>query len=122
MKLRNLINVLLTIFLFTGCNNYENKEFYELKVGEELEIYYSTNSCCHYCLVNENKLKNLKLIDEKVVVATPSNCDGCNHTAAFVFEALSVGVDTVYLKQIVGGDDCDSSSTFEAEVYIVNIK
>ena len=112
----------LIILLSISCKEYKNKEIYHLSVGETVEIYYSTNSCCHYCLVNENRLKNLKLIDEKTVDAAPTNCDGCSHTAAFVFETISLGVDTVYLKQMVGGDDCDSSSTENAERYIVYIE
>ena len=115
---RILAILLISLFIY-GCNNYEDK--YEITVGETVEIYYSTNSCCYYCLSNEKDLKHVKLLETKTIDSSPEDCAGCNYTAAFVFKAESVGIDTIELKLMGGTMDCDSNDV-KPEKYIVDIK
>lgn len=124
MKLFSSLTVIAFIILFcSACSDAEdfsNQETYELAVGDEFELYYTTNSCCYYCF-NEAELEHLKLVDEKTVVPSENGCDGCSYTEAFVFEAKTVGVDTIYLMEMGGGDDCQLDRSF-AEKYVVTVK
>ena len=110
----------LFLLLLSSCANYENQDSYQLKVGETVDIYYSTNSCCYYCVVNESELKHLKLIDEKVVKSGPRNTDGGNSTSAFVFQAISSGEEVVKLKKVEAAEDCQEYAG-QIEAYQVNI-
>jgi len=120
-----LISISTFIFLsliFLGCKNkvYNNKPRYEIGVNETIDIYYSTNSCCHYCISNNNKLKHIKLIHDKLVVPEEKGYDGCNHTSAFTFIGVSKGIDTLELKEIGVTMSCDSNSVIP-ETYIIEI-
>jgi hypothetical protein len=111
--------ILLPLFLF-GCANYENQPEYEMAVGETVEIYYSTNSCCYYCFENENSLNHLTLVSRETVDPGPSDCEGCNYTVSLKFKAESVGTDTIRLKHLGAMDDC--SMDVEPELYMVNVR
>ncbi len=104
-------SILLTIIVLSlfSCEEYENKEKYDVEIGEEFEIYYSTNSCCQVCLVNEEDLKNIKFVEHKMIDPGPEDCMGCNYTASYVFKAMAKGVDTIKIKYTIGGDDCINS-------------
>ena len=119
MKL--IVILSLTSLFFYGCSSYENKDKYEIKVGETVEIYYSTNSCCYYCITNEESLNHVKLIERKTIDNGPEDCEGCSYTAAFIFKAESVGIDTVELKLLGATMDCDSNE-IKPEKYIIEIK
>ena len=54
--------ILLLALSVSACTSYENKNRYEVSVNEKAEIYYSTNSCCFYCVSNERQLKHVKLV------------------------------------------------------------
>jgi hypothetical protein len=101
--------------------SYKNKPVYNVAVGESVEIYYSTNSCCFYCVANQMALKNVELIAEKNIKDDPEDCQGCNYVSAFVFKATSVGTDTVFLKNPTASSTCEDI-TFEPEVYVINVK
>jgi hypothetical protein len=121
-----LISIFTIIFLsliFQGCKNkvYNNKPIYEIGVNETVEIYYSTNSCCRYCILNEKELKHIKLMDDKLIVAEKEGCEGCSHTSAFVFLGTSKGIDTLELKNSAVSLNCDSNNV-EPEKYIIEIK
>lgn len=114
------------IFLIIGiicstCKQYENKDLYKISVGESIEVYYSTNSCCFYCIPNKQSLKHIALIGEKTIDKGPSNCDGCNYKAAFIFKALSSGMDTIKLKRSIASESCEESREQE-EIYIVEVE
>ena len=117
---RILIISLIGLFLH-GCTNHENKDKYEVNVGETVEIYYSTNSCCYYCLSNIQELNHVDLLETKTIDTDPEDCAGCNYTYAFVFKAESVGIDTVELKSLTASMDCDSNNVMP-EKYIIEIK
>ncbi len=122
MKHMNRILFLsLVSFSFYGCNSYKNKDIYEITVGETVEIYYTTNSCCYYCVANEKTLEHVKIVQKKVVDNAPEDCAGCDYTVALIFEGKSVGIDTVELKLITGSNDCDSTDV-KPEKYIIKVK
>lgn len=109
--------------ILQGCKNkvYDNKAKYEIGVNETVEIYYSTNSCCYYCVSNEKELMHIKLIERKLIEAEPNDCIGCSHTSAFVFKGLSKGIDTLELKQVTATMNCDSNEITPVK-YIIEIK
>lgn len=109
--------------ILQGCKNkvYNNKLKYEIGVNEIVEIYYSTNSCCYYCVSNQSKLKHTILIDDKLIIPEKEGCDGCSHTSAFVFKGLSKGIDTLELKQVTATMNCDSNEITPVK-YIIEIK
>ncbi len=119
--MKRIITLSLISLFFYGCNSYENKANYEIKVGETVEIYYSTNSCCYYCLSSEGDLNHVKLIERKTVDNGSKDCEGCTNTNAFVFIGGSVGKDTVELKLLEAKDDCENND-LETEKYIIEIK
>jgi hypothetical protein len=101
--------------------DYSNKSVYNIKVGDTLMIYYSTNSCCSYCAPNKNNLNHLKLIEERLLVPEPEDCMGCNHTSALVFVAKNIGTDTIFEK-IEGPTTPCSDTLSDFNTHIVNIR
>ena len=100
---------------------FENKKVYNVQVGDTIEIYYSTNSCCKYCLGNETKLLKLEYIGRKIVVPEKKGCEGCNHTAALRFVAVTKGTETIRGGIIHPLENC-SDSIPDLEKFVVNIK
>ena len=102
----------LIVFLIAACNNandkkskpnnelrnikvFKNKSTYSMNIGDTIEIYHTTNSCCKYCQPNTDKLQHLDFIGSKNVIPSKKGCEGCNWTSAFMFVAKSKGVDTI---------------------------
>ena len=119
--MNKIIILLLATLFFISCKSYENKNKYTVGVGKVVEIYYSTNSCCYYCFSNEKNLIHSKLLDRKTLDDGPDDCVGCNHTAAFIFKAKSIGIDTIKLKHVTATEDCDSSDV-QPEIYVIEVK
>jgi hypothetical protein len=115
------ILIILVGLALIGCNKYKNKSRYELPVKEKVSIYYTTNSCCYYCISNESKLKHIKLVERKTIDPVASDCEGCDYTAAFVFEGIAIGRDTLELKLLGGRMDCNSNDV-QPEKYIIEVK
>lgn len=118
MKNLYIIAVLAVASIFTACSEpspttAENKETYEVAVGETFEIYYSTNSCCFYCIYNQSSLQHVEKIDDLTVDSGPDDCDGCNSVSKYVFKATSVGEETIELKNVVASSSCEE---YEGEV------
>lgn len=107
--------------LIYGCTNYENKERYTISVGEKVEVYYFTNSCCTFEIANFESLDNIQYLEEKSIDTGPNDCSGCESTYAFVFRAISPGVDTLKLKHRVHSKPNDTLNNalnkFIVEVY-----
>ncbi len=123
MKFGRAISVILTIVLLLACNSrnqFNNKEYYEITRGDTLEIYFSNNSCCYYCLANKETLNHISFINIKTIKEVSKNCDGCNSQSAFIFKAISSGTDTIFLKSPTVMLPCDSSKQIER--YIVLVK
>jgi hypothetical protein len=102
-------------------NSYKNKSYYLVNIGDTIEIYHSTNSCCKYCQPNADKLQHLEYIGSKVVIPSKKDCEGCNYTSALLFVAKSVGFDTIKDAIIPPVSDCNE--TIEGLTkYIVQVK
>lgn len=119
--------IFCSIFFLFSCNHksknidYTNTNEYNIKIGETVEIYYSTNSCCQYCIPDYQQLNHLEYIGEKTVLPMPKGCAGCNETNALMFKANSLGRDTIY-GQIVAASRACPDSTKEMSKYIVTIE
>ena len=119
---QNTLLICLGLFIISCTKKtYENKSSYELKVNETVEIYYSTNSCCYYCFAEEQNLNHLEFVEEKTIDRGPKNCDGCNYIAAYVFRAITPGIDTVKLKHATASEPCRDAE-IPAEEFIIVIK
>jgi len=119
----SIFSSILLCLILHGCENkvYNNKAKYEINVNETVEIYYTTNSCCYYCVSNEKELMHIKLIERKLIEAEPNDCIGCNHTSAFIFIGQSKGIDTIEVKGLGVTMNCDSNNV-PPEKYIIEIK
>ncbi len=110
-----------------ACNHnhkedqYTNKGSYKISTNESVELYYSTNSCCYYCVSNKSELKYTQLVEDKMIDKGPSDCEGCNYISAFVFKGKSKGIDTVELKIVQANMDCYSNDV-QPERYIIEVK
>jgi hypothetical protein len=123
MKNSICIVVLFTILLACNSytnNNYTNSHAYHIGLNEQVEIYYSTNSCCYYCIANLDALRHVSFIQSKMYDRGKSDCEGCNYQAAFVFEGKSTGVDTLIIKHHTAGIPCDSLS-ISTQKYIIHV-
>jgi hypothetical protein len=118
---------LFIVCLFPGCRNHEikskdffNSDRYNISVGDTLRIYYTTNSCCYYCLPGKHESSLLEYIGEELVVPSEKDCDGCSSTSALLFVANSPG--TVELKgRIVAASRGCEDSTATWETFFVHI-
>jgi hypothetical protein len=122
LKTALIILPLLLLLELYGCRKYyRNKKIYEVHLGERIEIYYSTNSCCYYCIDTISKFKNIEFLENKIVEPDPKNCSGCNYIGAFIFKAKSIGNDTIKLKfKVQSAPDSESSAEIVGK-YIVSV-
>ena len=116
------VSLLFIICLFSceSFKDYSNKQRYTVSVGDEIPIYYSTNSCCYYCLLYEKDLKHIELEERMILDYGPEECEGCNYQAVFRFKAKSIGIDTVKLVSVSANEICDST-TNAIESYIIEV-
>jgi hypothetical protein len=119
--------VLFSVLLISGCKSsskkreaYKNQEVYDIKLGDSCRIYYSTNSCCFYCIYNRNELDNVALINDLVLDEGPKDCDGCSVQYAYVFKGIKAGTDTVQLKTLPASQSCEDSA-YVAK-YVIRVK
>src|SRR5690554_3894591 len=126
MKKRIFLTLLiLSLSLFQSCKStvdYSNKSSYDLKIGEELNLYFTTNSCCFECVTNLSELKHLSLIDEYFISDDEQkDCEGCNRQKAFKFIANSVGIDTIRINSFTPNEICNDT-TSNSEQYIISVQ
>lgn len=100
---------------------YKNKSHYEVHKGEKFEIYFVENSCCENCVFNSDSLKSVRLLESIVVQDYPDDCDGCDRTGAFVFEAVAEGTDTILLNMREASASCYELDG-EPEKYVVTVR
>ncbi|NVK66659.1 MAG: hypothetical protein HWE22_18850 [Flavobacteriales bacterium] len=122
----------LTLFILicstwlTSCNTKDASDYVTppeqtVNVGEKVNIYYTTNSCCRYCAPNIKNLNHLKYLGEEVIIPYDDGCAGCDETVALVFEAKSKGTDTIAGRILEQSKDCsDTLTEFESFVIHVN--
>ncbi|MCD6069447.1 MAG: hypothetical protein K0S33_4273 [Bacteroidetes bacterium] len=118
--MRISIAILFSFCLLSCGNNalHVNGSYYAILPGETIELYTTTNSCCYYCVPNQDSLKSVRFVDRKVVEEAPDDCDGCSSTDAWTFKGIKVGIDTIILKKVGGGKQC-SDPAYETERYVV---
>jgi hypothetical protein len=139
MKMNRII--FSSLLLFTSCNDsvnetkfpvtrikqlsitnyYKNKPKYSINIGDTIEIYHTTNSCCNYCQPNADELQHLVYIGSKIVIPSKKDCEGCNYTSALMFVAKSAGIDTIKDVIIPPLSECNESVA-NLNKYIVRIK
>jgi TusA-related sulfurtransferase len=115
------INALFLLALLSSCRDnplHLNHAVYKIKPGEVIEIYTTTNSCCHYCEPDPNKFHCISFEKRETVEKAPEDCDGCSSTEGWKFRALRPGKDTVLFRLVVGGENC-SDSLKVSEKYMV---
>jgi len=89
---------------------FKNKPEYTLNVGDTLNLYFNENTCCNYCLPNQDKLKHLNYFDTKVVVPpAKKECEGCSITVSKMFIATSPGIDTIFFKSLKPMQNCSDN-------------
>ncbi len=103
------------------ASDYKNKQRYSATIGDTIEIYYSTNSCCKYCQPNAASFKHLEYIGQKIVIPEPNDCEGCNHTTALLFVAKSKGIDTIRGGIIAPLENCNDS-TENLDKFVVEVR
>ena len=126
MRSKIAIQVSVLLLILTGCQsrtevNYVNKPEYTIAIGEEVRIYYFVNSCCQYCVLNQDSLSHVSLIDDMQVEDYPDDCAGCNATYAFVFAGIAPGTDTIYLNVREASASCYEVNG-EPEMFIIHVQ
>ena len=119
-QMKPIFITIIFLSLFYNFDKKTNKDVYNVTSGEKIEIYFSTNSCCYYCISNKEELDNVKFIEQKVIELGDKNCVGCNYKGAFVFIAESIGSDTIKIQNVTANTKCDSSE-LGIEKYIINV-
>lgn len=103
--------------------DYSNQETYNVSVGDTVEIYFETNSCCYICVPNQDKYNHLLYIGEKSMTTDKNEdglCLGCNSTYAELFVAKSVGTDTVKIGIYQPANPCILGNG-PLESFVVNV-
>lgn len=120
VKIKPTIGIVFCTVLFTSfsCSqNYNNKKEYNLKVGDEFEIYYTSNSCCGRCW-NLEEIDNIELIGKRTIEKNDN--PGGNSTYAKVFRATMTGINTLKNHTYVMSDSCDLFSK-NTNRYLIHI-
>lgn len=125
--MNKILILLFSAIFFNSCSNiedtdkYKNADKYTVNIGDTIEIYYTSNTCCYHCFSNKEDTKHSKLIGEKTITEPSKKYVGSNHIEAFIFKAESIGVDTIKLKDLTATEDCDSSEV-QPEIYVIEVK
>ncbi|MEN9445423.1 MAG: hypothetical protein RIS47_2314 [Bacteroidota bacterium] len=99
---------------------YENPAVLRASIGDTVRIYYATNSCCRYCLLNASALRHTQYIDNVLVENSEDGCVGCNATYAFWFLATEVGTDTIYCNIATASAPCNDTLS-QADRFIIEV-
>lgn len=111
--------VIFSILLF-GCTHYDNPDRFIPNLGEEFTVYSKINSCCHSCPI-ETGLQHVKLINRSIVDPIPDDVSGADGTEAFVFQAISTGIDTIKIKTVTGMKNCQLEAG-SIQKFVVEVK
>lgn len=104
-----------------NASDFKNMETQTINVGDEVKIYYTTNSCCSYCSPDKEKLNHLEYVGDEIIIPYPDDCDGCSRTKALVFKAKSSGTDTIFGRIYTRSEDCnDSLSDFDS--FVIHVR
>ena len=121
--MRAVIPLLLFTLPYFSCQekNFDNQPQYEINVNETVDIYYTTNSCCYYCILNEANFRHVENVGQKIVDPGIKDCVGCDYVGAFTFKATSAGIDTVRLKLAAASESCEEADS-PIEKYVVIVE
>lgn len=116
--------VILGAFQIVGCNfSHTTQKMYDIKVGEEFEIYIDENSCCQNCWQNEKLIKSIQLVSTKCTDWIKNTDDGGTTHYAWKFRGIAEGSDSIRIVRISGGDDCSNPENVYSDVVIqVNVR
>ncbi len=116
--MRKLLPI-LTLVLACGCR--ENKPFYLIHVGETMDLYLGTNSCCKHCWLDNAQVEHVRFIGEEVIET--SDLAGGSGRTAWTFQGLSPGTDTLRIAWVTAGIPCDAQDGVRNQMntYIVEV-
>lgn len=98
----------IDLYRFTQVDILVNLDYYEMKVGDTLPIYYRTNTCCQFCIPKMKEIPQLKYLGNKLIYDCPFGKEGANVTASQNFLAVSKGIVTLEYGIVTPNDICDS--------------
>jgi predicted secreted protein len=120
---------ILFIFVLISCSNqqkgiknFTNKKVYKLKVGETFEIYYSTNSCCYFCLSNTNQSIVNQISNKRIKDNLDETCAGCDALYSLKFKAVKKGEAYIYTKIVPASKACSDSTLNEYTKYQIIVE
>ena len=118
---RLFLAVLLTLLI---CSCYRNEPSYSIQIGESLDLFVHTNSCCNYCWLDQENATHLRRTDRRVVDRADEDCAGCSNVEAWTYEGISEGTDTIRIATLQGGtacDEMDSSLIYGEVAYVIHV-
>ena len=92
---------IVTILTLTGCAGYENQSAYEIRVGEQVDLYILSNSCCRNCWLAQERVVHTGMVNERVVEETDHI--GGSNVLAWTFEGRSPCMDTIRIANLANG-------------------
>ncbi len=119
-KAMYLILVLLCMRCAEVVPEYKNKEVYNIAIGETIDIYHVTNSCCRICVANLDSLQYTSQIDDSIIYKD-GDCAGCSYTVAISIMGIQAGSDTLRFTNQSGGSAC-GQEVYHSYLYIVNVE
>ena len=99
----------IDLYRFAQVDILVNLDYYEMKIGDKLPIYYRTNTCCKFCIPKLNELPHLKFNRHQVIYDCPLGTAGANVTSSLNFIAVSKGIVTLNHGIIHPLENCDST-------------
>lgn len=118
--MKPMSRVLLPILLVLTACSRENKAFYSIHVGETMDLYLGTNSCCLHCWIDSAQVSHVRWISEEVIETSP--LDGGSGRMIWTFQGMTPGIDTLRIAWIPAGNGCevdDSTMMGSTKSYVV---
>lgn len=107
------------------CKKFTNLNSYNIHIGETFVIYVPESSCCINCWINQENLKSIKYLGQKLEQLADKDCDGCTSYYSWTFKGTSIGSDTIKIVNISAGQKCSDFETeinkIQPEKFIVNV-
>ena len=127
-----LLSVILIIIGVYELYNFENKQNYNLKIGDTFQIKIPVNGSTGYsnCWINQTKCNNVKLISENYHSSFSEifGFKGSESTVSLTFEANQNGEDTIKIASCPTGIENKNCKEFADDAinvehqFIVKVK
>jgi len=92
------------LFALAGCEKKfeENKDTYEIMVGETFTINLGENLSTGYsnCWINKLKAGSISLIRSEHFRKGSYDCNGCGGTTVYTFKGIAEGIDTIIMANL----------------------